>query len=152
MTDKKPTSISDKQKAVRMKNMEKARNIRMANLQRKKTDTKKQEEYDLSSNDESESSDEDFIISKKKQALKKKDKPLKEVPKQPDDHLKTELNDLRNIVTELAMMQRKHGKKLKASKTSTPGIVVVSPNQPANRDSSIGRDTAMDTLRRALNM
>ena len=126
---------------------------------KQKKEGKKQEEYDLSSNDDksesSESDNEAFIISKKKS---KKTPPPKQTLKPRDRAfddksiaLKNELDELRNIVTDIALMQKKQHKVTKKQTNRPSGgtkIVVLPQAQTSN--SSGPSDSVMDALRRSL--
>ena len=114
------SKITDKQKAARMANLAAGRKKRMDQLKQKK-EGKKEEEYDLSSAEENESSSESdndaFIICKKKPTKKTKVVETTIKPRVLDrtfddksDKLKNELDELRNIVTDMALMQKKQHK------------------------------------------
>ena len=153
--------LTDAQKAARLKNIQKASKVRMQNINERKK-VKEQEEYDLSSNEENESSSESdndaFIISKKKPTKKTKvvEKTIKPrvLDRTFDDKsykLKNELDELRNIVTDMALMQKKQHKATRKQTNRTSGgtkIVVLPQSQGSNQSGP--SDTVMDALRRSL--
>ena len=147
--------LTDAQKAARLKNIQKASKVRMQNINERKK-VKEQEEYDLSSNEENESSSES--ISKKKPTKKTEvvEKTIK--PRVSDrtfddksDKLRNELDELRNIVTDMALMQKKQHKATRKQTNRTSGgtkIVVLPQSQASNQSGP--SDTVMDALRRSL--
>jgi hypothetical protein len=147
----KPTkkSITDKQKIARLANLEAGRKKRMEQLQKKKQ-TKKVEEYDLSSSEDSSSdSDEEssYTLSKKKA----KTAPKKEAKKE-DANLKQDFDELKNMVVELASLQKKQNKALKRKEPKSGGtkIVVIPPNGQDQKQSN--DNSTIEALRRSLGM
>ena len=153
MTENKKV-LTDAQKAARLKNIQKASKVRMQNINERKK-VKEQEEYDLTS---SESDNDAFIISKKKptkktKVVKKTLKPrvLDRTFDDKSDKLKSELDELRNIVTDIALMQKKQHKATRKQTNRTSGgtkIVVLPQSQGSNQSGP--SDTMMDALRRSL--
>lgn len=152
------SKITDKQKAARMANLAAGRKKRMEQLKQKK-EAKKEEEYDLSSNEENDSSSESdndaFIISKKKSG---KTSVLKKIIKQESPKedksakLKNELDELRNIVTDMALMQKKQHKATRKQTNRPSGgtKIVVLPQAQGGSNQSGPSDSVMDALRRSL--
>lgn len=147
MENTKPVkkSITDKQKVARLANLEAGRKKRAEMLQKKK----KEQEYDLSSNEsedsDSESEDESFVVSKRRPAKKPK-------PQDENNQLKQDVNDLKNMVVELATLQKKQNKELKKTRTTKSSgtkVVVVQPNQP---EKLIETNSTLEALRRSLGM
>ena len=98
----------------------------METIKQKKEDTKN-EEYDLSSNDgdndvDESSSDDDLIISRKKPTK------TKQVKKQDDNSLKNELDELKNMVIDLATLQNRQNKQNKQKRSNGGTKIVVLPN------------------------
>jgi hypothetical protein len=154
-TELKPVkkSITDKQKAARMANLERGRKKRMESIKQKKEGTDKPEEYDLSSNEENDSSSDDddtFIISKKKPVAVKKNKPVVD----ENANLKSEVDELKNMVIELASLQKKQHKVNKKNNSRQNGStkIVVLPNNAnsGNSETKSANDSLMDALRRSL--
>ena len=86
----------------------------MENIKQRKK-AKEQEEYDLSSAEENESSSESdndaFVISKKKPTKKiLKPRVWDRTFDDDSDNWKSELDEVRNIVTDMALMQKKQHK------------------------------------------
>ena len=151
--------MTEKQREARMKNLLIGRKKRMENIkQRKKEEIQKGDEYNLSSDadNESESSDDDvdFIISKKKKVVKSK-KTDKSKPRSRDDleypDRKNEIEELKNMVMSLALLQKKQNKVLKKQHTSKPvnKLVLLPPHAP-QPESNQARDNMMEMLRRSL--
>ena len=117
-TKKKMTS---KQKEARMKNLEKGRMRRMESLKQKKES--KAEEYDLSSDAEwssaaleSPSDDDAFVISRKKKKV-----PREVVMRRENhpDYLQKDVDELKSMVKELAILQQKQSKSAAKIKSRT---------------------------------
>ncbi len=152
MTEKK--IMTDKQKQARLKNLEIGRQKRAESIKQKKQ--AQEEEYDLSSEDEKSSSgseSEDYVISKvsakkqtgktsvlKNKKLVKEDKPNKS---------NKEIEELRNMVIELATMQKKQRKQKSAPRSSGGTKIVVLPNNNTSQPKSTNTAT-IDALLRAL--
>ncbi len=141
MTDKPKKVMTDKQKAARMANLAKGREKRMASIKQKKKDDIN--EVELSSEKDSSSDEEDFIITKKK-PIKKKE--IVEVPKIKEPDRSSEFDELKNMVIQLASMQKKQNKKNKERKSGGTKIVLLPNNQPQNNQDN----GAMEVLRRSL--
>ena len=142
---KKKLPMTEAQKKARMANLERGRAKRMEQIQQKKQE---QEEYDLSSNDDesnSESDDDAFIIAKKKvvkaSKIDKKSKP-RVIERPYDDNLKNEVNELKNIVYELATMQKKQQRRKRSPRPSGGTKIVVLPNNTTNQKPS--NDSVME--------
>ncbi|HRP36493.1 MAG TPA: hypothetical protein PLS50_01650 [Candidatus Dojkabacteria bacterium] len=146
MENTKPVkkSITDKQKDARRANLAAGRKKKAEMLQKKK----EEQVYDLSSNgsvdeSDSETEDESFVVSKRK--------PVK---KQTNDELKQDVNELKNMVVELATLQKKQNKELRKTRaTRSSGstkVVVVQPNQPESKP--IETNSTLEALRRSLGM
>jgi hypothetical protein len=145
MTEKR--KITAKQKEARLKNLEAGRKKRMEQLQQKKEEG--DEGYYNDSSSESSSDSDDLVISRLK-AKKKTGKTsvIKRVMK-ADNKLEDQVNELRNMVTDLALLHKKQ--KSKTKKRSTPPVNInVLPNNPPAKTS--GGNTAMDALRRSFQM
>ena len=144
-------TITDKQKAVRMANMKKARAVRMENLKKKKEE--QVEEYDLSSNNDSSSeSDADaFIISKKKPMKRtREDAKSVKVNKPRDDNLQKDFNELKNIVYEIATMQKKQNKTRRERPSGGTKIVVLPNNGSGSNQTKSSHDSVIESLKRTL--
>ena len=124
---KKVVKITEKQKAARMANLEKGR-AKRKEMMNKKKETPKHEEYDLEDlydgDGDDSSDDETFVISKQKP----KNHPTRE------DILKNEVDELKNMVIQLATLQKKQNKKQKEI-TSRPKISVLLPNSNQPQES-----------------
>jgi hypothetical protein len=152
---KKP--MTDKQKAARMENLKKGREKRMEAMKNKKE--QKQDEYDISSDNEQESDsssdDEGFVISKKKPVSKQKAKPRsRDDVAFPSFTPKEEFDDLKNMVRELALMQKKSNKTMKKQQNNKPvnKLVLLPPAQQtqANSQSYLIRDSIAEQLAKQL--
>jgi hypothetical protein len=142
--------MTEKQKSARLANLEAGRKKRME-LMRKKKEVQQQEEYDLSSkssSEESPSDDDAFIISKKKKKSKKVVKQT-ESPLPKDDPFRNELNEIKNIVVELANLQKKQNKAQKHTNKSSGGtkIVVLPQNTTQAKQPN---DSVMEMLRKSI--
>lgn len=146
--------MTEKQKKARLNNLLVGRQKRMENLKRKKEEkNNKQDEYDLTSEEPTDSSSDegDFIISKKKPA-KKKDAP-KPKPRSRDESppQKNEIEELKNMVMDLALMQKKHNKAIRKHTTKPVNKLVLLPQTSAPaHESNHMRDSMMDMLRKSL--
>src|SRR5437868_5550984 len=108
--DKPPRKMTEKQKAARLANLERGRKKRLESLKQKKEARARggHEEYDLSSvcsdssETESESENDAFIISKKKKPKRQK-KTSRAKPQ--DDNLRNDVDELKNMVITLANLQ-----------------------------------------------
>lgn len=150
-------TMTEKQKAARLANLERGRKKRLESIKLKK-EAKPQEEYDLSSNssnsDEASESDfsDAFIISKKKKMPKTKlAKPRKLTFNENngrDDNLRNDVDELKNMIVTLANLQKKQNKARKQTKKASGGtkIVVLPQNTPASRPN----DNLMEALRKSL--
>ena len=146
---KKVVKITDKQKAARKSNLAKGREKRMETIKQKIEDTKN-EEYDISSNnvdndaDES-SSDDDLIISRKKPTKTKQ-------VKKDDNSLKNELDELKNMVIDLATLQKKQNKQNKQKRSNGGTKIVVLPNNQTQQqpEQNTQSNHLIDALRRSL--
>lgn len=149
------TKLTDKQLAARRENLKKGREKRMANLQNKKEE-KPHIEYDLESqgSDSESSSDGDFVISKKK-VVEKKNGPK---PRTRDDveynktSSKNEIEELKNMVMELAIMQKKNSKSIRKQQGKPSKVLLIPPTQQPAQPPKLGNDTMMDHLRKSLGM
>lgn len=154
---KKVVKITDKQRAARMANLAKGRKKRMETIKQKKEGLSN-DEYDISSNDgdndndnDESSSDDDLIISRKKSTKNKKT----EISKSPNN-LKNELDELKNMVIDLATLQKKQNKQNKKNRSNSGGTkIVVLPNNSSkttDQNSSINTqiNKSMDALARSL--
>jgi hypothetical protein len=107
-----------------MENLRKGREKRMEALKQKKEQP--QSEYDLSSEDDQESDsssdDEGFVISKKKPIRKQKVSlgRSKDDVEFPSFTPKQEFDELKNMVRELALMQKKNNKVIKKQQNNKP--------------------------------
>lgn len=156
--------MTEKQKAARNLNLKKAREKR-AELTKKKYEAKN-EEYDLSSNDEtidsdSSESDDAFILSKKKKTTKPKHKiPLEEKKKNrgmADTNMifqKNEIDELKNMIYQLATAQKKQNKALKKEPKRSSGgtkiVVLPQPNTPPPTQIRAHTDSSLEVLRKSL--
>jgi len=120
-------------------------------IQQKKE--KNKYEYNISSEDGSEdnyssdSGSSDFVISRKK-AHKDRKEPKKKA--HADSDLRNEFNELRNIVTELAMLQKKTKRRASSegrSKGSGTKVIVV-PQQVSSQNKPT--DAYMEKLRKSI--
>ncbi len=142
MTEKKP--ISDRLKKVRSDNMAKARKVRMQNIRKKK----EKEENDLSSEEDRSSGDEseDFVISKKKAVKKSTKESRKEVLPRSNK----EIEDLREMVMELAKLHKRQSRH-RSDYPKAPKIYNVIPTQnPAPYQQPKPSNQSMDALMNAL--
>ena len=127
-TKKKMTS---KQKEARMKNLEKGRMKRMESLKQKKES--KAEEYDLISDakwssaaSEGPSDDDAFVISRKKKIVPRevvmKAQSSKHKPSRRENHpdyLQKDVDELKSMVKELAILQQKQSNSAAKTKART---------------------------------
>ena len=148
--------MTEKQKAARLKNLENGRKKRMDKIKQKK-EQEQEEEYDIDTSEDEQASESDddsqFIISKKKPKVpKSKPKDIQPSKKAVgDDKVKGEIDDLKNMVMQLAMLQKKQTRKAnKNKKPSSTKIVVLPNNAPSGSGSSVARDNVMDAVRRSL--
>lgn len=161
--------MTEKQKAARLANLARGRKKRLENIQQKK-EVKPTEEYDLSSQSDSEtdsdvSSDNDaFIISKAKKAkrAKTKEPPVKEKKtrfvvgkekrREIDDGLRTDVDELKFMVMELAELQKKQNKKTRkqTEKKSGGTKIVVLPQSNNNNTTKPPHGDLMEALRKSL--
>jgi hypothetical protein len=157
--------MTEKQKAARLANLERGRKKRMESIKQKKVDDKepKQVEYDLSSNgsssSDSDESDNDFIISKKPKVEKaqflktptkhKKQKPVKD----PDfDLMRSDVDELKNMIFDLASLQKKQNKRSTQKRESRSGggtKIVVLPQNSAPSQNKVN-DSMLEALRKSL--
>ncbi len=154
-------TMTEKQKCARLANLKAGREKRMERIKQKKETN--QQEYDLSSGDESESSsesdDDAFVISKKK---KRQPKPIvqgiiptkpSKVPKLKDEsltHLNNKFDQLTNIVMAMATKQNKT--KRKQTKRPSGGTKIVVLPQPNTNPSSTKTPSELaylETLRKS---
>ncbi len=165
----KTKKMTDKQKTARLANLERGRKIRMESVKQKKESKQaKDTEYNLSSDNstqdesDSESDNGDFILSRKKKSVKQKT-PKKQVSDNPkiqsnDKYLDLgkDVDELRNIVMELANIQKKQNKAVKNAKKQTSGSGkktinnIVLPSGGQNSPAKLTNDSVMDALRRSL--
>ena len=159
-------TMTEKQKAARIANLANGRKKRMEMIKQKKE--RKSEEYDISSNDgsldESESSsdsDDAFVTSKAKkrsgktdamlEMLKKDERPVKEHKlKNLNDGLKGEVDELKNMIIELANMQKKQHKTARKSRPSGGTKIVVLPQNTSGGSQSKAADDYMEKLRKSI--
>ena len=154
--NKKP--MTEAQKKARLINLQRGREVR------KQKQESKGKEYDLSSESsqsDSESDNEAFVISRKKKIVPKDvvERSRKSVhmeqPQNTNNYQK-DFDELRNMVQELAVLQKKN--KAKSSKRSNGGtkIVVLPQNNSHasknNSQSSKNDDGTMDFLRKSLGL
>jgi hypothetical protein len=161
-TTKKP--MTEKQKAARTANLEKARAVRAEKKKNKILDyPSSDEDY----TDDSESSDNDaFVISKKKPSdkntkLKMVERKSRKSKKQDIEYVMNDVDELKNMVYELAALQKKQQKstkrKSRGSKSGGTNIVVVPQNQhPSQGQSQTTQktnqvhDSILEALRKSL--
>ena len=133
---KKVVKITEKQKAARMANLEKGR-AKRKEMMNKKKETPKHEEYDLEDlydgDGDDSSDDETFVISKQKPKQSKAKNNNENHPTR-EDILKNEVDELKNMVIQLATLQKKQNKKQKEI-TSRPKISVLLPNSNQPQES-----------------
>ncbi|HRP37659.1 MAG TPA: hypothetical protein PLS50_07680 [Candidatus Dojkabacteria bacterium] len=159
--EKKPKrQLTDKQKAARIDNLAKGRKKRMEMIKQKRE--MKEQEYDISSDesydsDSSSGSDNDaFVISK----AKKKPMTIREPPQKQkrhiskhaptDTHLRQDVDELKNMIIELASMQKKQHKERREPKRSSGGTkIVVLPQQGAGAQPK-HNDDYMEKLRKSI--
>ena len=146
---KKVVKITDKQKAARKANLAKGREKRMETIKQKKEDTKN-EEYDISSNDgdndaDESLSDDDLIISRKKPT---KTKQLKK----DDNSFKNEWDELKNMVIDLATLQKKQNKQNQQKRSNGEIKIVVLPNTQTQQqpEQTTQSNHLIDAVRRSL--
>lgn len=146
-------SMTEKQRLARLANLKKGRETRMTALKNKKQETA--DEYDLSSQDDkdsdSSSDDGDFVISKKKPTRK---------PRSRDDIAfpsftpKNEFDDLKEMVRDLAMMQKKSNKAIRKQQNNKPvnKLVLLPSAQQASAQSQSYRirDSVAEQLAKSL--
>ena len=161
-----------KQKEARMKNLEKGRIKRMKALKQKKES--KAEEYDLSSDAEwssaasqSSSDDNGFVISRKKKAVPKvapTDNEIRTRRKVIDkrdfsyeNNLKKDVDELKSMVKESAILHKKQSRAVKDAKTkarakrSSGGTkIVVLPQNNSQQNNRNPNDSVMDALRKSI--
>lgn len=151
MTDTKK-KITEKQLAARLENLKKGREKRMANVTKKKEET--EYEYDLGSQDasDSSSSDGDFVISRQKVVNKKNGpKPRrKEEIEIPTYASRNEFEDLKNMVRDLAVMQKKNNKAMKKQQPSK--LVLIPPQQQQAAPVHTFYDSTAERLKKSLGM
>ena len=140
MSDKPKATMTEKQKLARLANLEAGRKKRMELIKQRKDNA--DTEYDISSSDEnnteSDSDSEGFVISKKKQVKK---------PTKKRD-IKTELDELKNIVMDMAVMQKK--KKNKSQPKSGGTKIVVLPNNNNHPQPNQYKDLTVEALMKSL--
>jgi hypothetical protein len=162
-------TMTDKQKVARLANLERGRKKRLESLQQKKeSKARGKEEYDLSSDysdsleSDSESDNDAFVISKKKKTPKIKEREVKS--KKPPrfavmekthsrDHLRTDVDDLKYMVMELAKLQKKQNKttqKQSRKKSGGTKIVVLPQNTSGIVPTKSPNDSLMEALRKSL--
>ena len=153
--NKKP--MTEAQKKARLINLQKGREVR------KQKQESKGKEYDLSSDSQSdsESDNEAFVISRKKKVVPKEvvERSRKSVhmeqPQNTNNYQK-DFDELRNMVQELAALQKKN--KANSSKRSNGGTKIVGLPQnnshasKNNSQSSKNDDGTMDFLRKSLGL
>lgn len=147
-------TMTDKQKAARLANLERGRRKRLDEL-KQKNETKPTEEYDLSSvsNSSTDSESEGFVISKRKKKEPRVKSATKSERHRPPvlarDDLRNDVDDLKYAVIELAKLQKKQNKTRKQTKRSSGGTkIVVLPQGTAQPNSP--NDGLMEALRRSL--
>jgi hypothetical protein len=136
---KEKKKITDKQKAARIENLKKGRELRMKNLKKKKDQT----EYDLDDSDDSDSSDDELLTS----IMKPKAKKPKEEPKMDNDRI----HKLESAFTKMIKLQKHQMKQIKkAGKNKTEKIVLLPPSAPAaapSRPAKSNADALLDALK-----
>ncbi len=153
--------ITDKQKAARLANLERGRKKRMESLKQKKDEKlNEQNEYDLSSEESGSGSDSDddssFVVSRKKPVKKEPEKKSKNklVVSNDSNKLKSDVDELKNMVIQLATLQKKQNKANKQMKERKSGgtKIVVLPNNSNDQhtQSKSSNDSLMEALRRSL--
>jgi len=150
---KQKRQITEKQREARLANLANGRKKRAAMIQQKKE--KKNYEYDISSEEASFSSDSDgssdFVISKKKARKDRKEPKKKERDEDSGiSEVKSELNELRNIVTNMALLHKKTMKRTSSenrSKGSGTKVIVV-PQQVSSQNKPT--DDYMEKLRKSI--
>ena len=138
-------------------------NLAAANGKKRKQDYRsKQQSYDLSSDDsyaesETETDDDDaFIISRKKNFKEKHSKRNNTVSKKDirkhnrDDHLKREVDELKNMIVSLANLQKKQARRKPIEKKSGGTKIVVLPPNAASEKPQTQSDSVIDALRKSL--
>jgi len=164
METKPKRQLTEKQRIARIDNLAKGRKKRMDTIKQKR-ETKDQE-YDISSDesyDSVSSSDSDndaFVISK---AKKRQAKPVKqkeistrksnniEDRSRPNDHLKSEVDELKTMIIELANMQKKQNKTVRKSRPSGGTKIVVLPqNSSGGGSQAKATDDYMEKLRKSI--
>ena len=147
---KKKRQITEKQREARLANLANGRKKRAALLQQKKESSafeqeQKKYEYDISSGDSYSDGSSDFVISRKKPTKARKEPPKSET----DSNLRNDMNELRSIVTELAILQKKTKQRASSegrSKGSGTKVIVVP--QPVSQ--SKPSDDYMEKLRKSI--
>lgn len=160
--------MTEKQKAARLANLERGRKKRLESLQQKKEAKTHgvKEEYDLSSNysgseTETESDNDAFVISKKKKTPRfverRSPRPRKrstvDMKRNVDPNLRTDVDELKFMVMELAKLQKKQTKtsRKQTEKKSGGTKIVVLPQNTAGIVPTKGpNDSLMEALRKSL--
>ena len=147
--DSKPIKrkMTDKQKAARNINLEKARAKRaeMANHKKSGNKSSKKDDIDISSDDsaadsfsDDSSSSEAFTISKTKKTKPTQSKLSKSNrQKQPKNSMQGEVDDLKSMIIELANMQKKQNKNVKKQSQRSLGGGNTTINLPPNISQAI---------------
>jgi len=123
-------------------------------LSRKKEN--KVEEYDVSGSESgSDTDNDDFILKRKKPKTRQlvvKERTDKK-PKQKDDDyldLKDEMNEMKDMIQQLALLQKKQNKKARKKSGGTKLAVVNMPNTPPEIKAPSSHDSLMEALRKSL--
>jgi len=131
-----PRPMTEKQKAARLANLAAGRKKRLEEIKQNKDKGEDYDDYDPSS--DSDSSDSDAFVIKKK----KKQPPKRELIREKDLPYaqKSEIEELRDMVYQLADITKKQAKKQKAARKKVPRPqkeggtnVVVFPQNPPNQ-------------------
>ena len=148
-------TITEKQKAARIQNLANGRKKRMDAIKQKRES--KDQEYDISSDesyDSDSSSDNDaFVISKAKKRQKEISSKSKNIEdrSRPNDHLKSEVDELKTMIIELANMQKKQNKTVRKSRPSGGTKIVVLPqNSSGGGSQAKATDDYMEKLRKSI--
>jgi hypothetical protein len=159
-SEKPKRVMTEKQQVARLANLEKGRKKRLETIKHQKDQKGNgvNEEYDLSSDysNESPSSESDndaFIISKKKRVPRITTKSHKPQKRYQSPDLRNEVDEIKNMVIELAKMQQKQNKtKRKTSRKKSGGtkIVVLPQNTSASPPVRGSNDCLIDALRKSL--
>ncbi len=130
--------MTDKQKAARLKNLEKGRLKRQQLLKQKKDEGG--EEYEVSSSDSSSSDSDDLVISRRKPTKK-----TVKVNKSKSSDLENKVDQLSNMVTELANLHKTQTKR-RSKKSGGTKIIMPVMSTPATNNtkqpSSLGGNIA----------